>query len=150
MRRGLGLAALLALGLAALRRRRHVSRRPGDQPRLVVFAAASLESPLSECAPAFRDADVTLRFGGSDALAERVGKGARADALAVADTGVPASLTDAGELEAPVEFAADRAATYVAGVVARTTQPEAAEAFVDDLLAGGCHDALLAAGFTEP
>ena len=26
----------------------------------------------------------------------------------------------------------------------------AAEAFVDDLLAGGCHDALLAAGFGEP
>jgi molybdate transport system substrate-binding protein len=41
-------------------------------------------------------------------------------------------------------------ATYAAGVVAAAKQPDAAEAFVDDLLAGGCHDALLAAGFGEP
>jgi molybdate transport system substrate-binding protein len=41
-------------------------------------------------------------------------------------------------------------ATYGAGVVAAAKQPDAAEAFVDDLLAGGCHDALLAAGFGEP
>ena len=27
---------------------------------------------------------------------------------------------------------------------------DAAQAFVDDLLAGGCHEALLAAGFGEP
>jgi molybdate transport system substrate-binding protein len=39
---------------------------------------------------------------------------------------------------------------YGAGVVAATQEPEAAEAFVDDLLAGGCHDALIAAGFGEP
>jgi molybdate transport system substrate-binding protein len=41
-------------------------------------------------------------------------------------------------------------ATYGAGVVEAARQPDAAEAFVDDLLAGGCHDALLAAGFGEP
>jgi molybdate transport system substrate-binding protein len=44
----------------------------------------------------------------------------------------------------------DATATYAAGVVKAAREPEAAEAFVDDLLAGGCHDALLAAGFTEP
>jgi molybdate transport system substrate-binding protein len=44
----------------------------------------------------------------------------------------------------------DATATYGAGVVTATRQPEAAEAFVDDLLSGGCHDALIAAGFTEP
>jgi len=44
----------------------------------------------------------------------------------------------------------DATATYAAGVVAAAKQPEAAEAFVDDLLAGGCHDALIAAGFAEP
>jgi molybdate transport system substrate-binding protein len=44
----------------------------------------------------------------------------------------------------------DATATYGAGVVAGSPQPEAAEAFVDDLLAGGCHDALIAAGFGEP
>jgi molybdate transport system substrate-binding protein len=41
-------------------------------------------------------------------------------------------------------------ATYGAGVVEAAEQPDAAEAFVDDLLAGGCHEALLAAGFGEP
>jgi molybdate transport system substrate-binding protein len=43
----------------------------------------------------------------------------------------------------------DATATYGAGVVAGTDEPEAAEAFVDDLLAGGCHEALKAAGFGE-
>jgi molybdate transport system substrate-binding protein len=41
-------------------------------------------------------------------------------------------------------------AVYGAGVVEEAEQPDAAEAFVDDLLAGGCHEALLAAGFGEP
>jgi molybdate transport system substrate-binding protein len=41
-------------------------------------------------------------------------------------------------------------ATYGSGVVAASRQRDAAEAFVDDLLAGGCHDALLAAGFGAP
>ena len=41
-------------------------------------------------------------------------------------------------------------AIYGAGVVEAARQPDAAEAFVDDLLAGGCHEALLAAGFGEP
>jgi molybdate transport system substrate-binding protein len=44
----------------------------------------------------------------------------------------------------------DATATYAAGVVNGAREPEAAEAFVDDLLAGGCHDALIAAGFGEP
>jgi molybdate transport system substrate-binding protein len=44
----------------------------------------------------------------------------------------------------------DATATYGAGVVKGTEQPEAAEAFVDDLLAGPCHQALLDAGFGEP
>ena len=43
----------------------------------------------------------------------------------------------------------DATATYGAGVVRGSDEPEAAEAFVDDLLAGGCHDALIAAGFGE-
>jgi molybdate transport system substrate-binding protein len=44
----------------------------------------------------------------------------------------------------------DATATYGAGVVTAAREPEAAEAFVDDLLGGGCHEALIAAGFTEP
>jgi molybdate transport system substrate-binding protein len=41
-------------------------------------------------------------------------------------------------------------ASYGAGVVEAAQQPDAAEAFVDDLAAGGCHQALLEAGFGEP
>jgi molybdate transport system substrate-binding protein len=56
-----------------------------------------------------------------------------------------------GKLEA-IDLPAnlDATATYAAGVVKAAREPEAAEAFVDDLLGGGCHDALIAAGFTEP
>jgi molybdate transport system substrate-binding protein len=56
-----------------------------------------------------------------------------------------------GELRA-IELPArlEPTATYGAGVVAAAKQPDAAEAFVDDLLAGGCHESLLAAGFGEP
>lgn len=56
-----------------------------------------------------------------------------------------------GELRA-IELAPELepTATYGAGVVAAAEQPDAAEAFVDDLLAGGCHEALLNAGFGEP
>jgi molybdate transport system substrate-binding protein len=39
---------------------------------------------------------------------------------------------------------------YAAGVVRGTEQPAAAQAFLDDLREGDCHDALLTAGFGEP
>jgi molybdate transport system substrate-binding protein len=56
-----------------------------------------------------------------------------------------------GKLEAiDLPSDVDATATYAAGVVKGAHEPEAAEAFVDDLLAGGCHDALIAAGFGEP
>jgi molybdate transport system substrate-binding protein len=56
-----------------------------------------------------------------------------------------------GELEAiklPAEL--EPTATYAAGVVEGAKQPDAGDAFVDDLLGGRCHDALLAAGFGSP
>ena len=42
------------------------------------------------------------------------------------------------------------AVPYAAGVVKGTAQPAIAQAFVDDLREGDCHDALLTAGFDEP
>jgi molybdate transport system substrate-binding protein len=51
-------------------------------------------------------------------------------------------------IELPAEL--EPTASYGVGVVKAAKQPDAAEAFVDDLLAGGCHEALLAAGFGEP
>jgi molybdate transport system substrate-binding protein len=44
----------------------------------------------------------------------------------------------------------DPTAIYGAGVVEAAKRPGAAEAYVDDLLAGDCHQALLDAGFGEP
>ncbi len=71
-----------------------------------------------------------------------------ADAGFVYASDVEASGGELRAIELPAEL--EPTATYGAGVVEAAEQPDAAEAFVDDLLAGGCHDALLAAGFGEP
>jgi molybdate transport system substrate-binding protein len=71
-----------------------------------------------------------------------------ADAGFVYASDVEASGGELRAIELPAEL--EPTATYGAGVVAAAKQPDAAEGFVDDLLAGGCHDALLAAGFGEP
>jgi molybdate transport system substrate-binding protein len=71
-----------------------------------------------------------------------------ADAGFVYESDVKATNGQLKAIELPARL--KPAATYGAGVVAAAKQPDAAEAFVDDLLAGGCHDALLAAGFGEP
>jgi molybdate transport system substrate-binding protein len=71
-----------------------------------------------------------------------------ADAGFVYVTDVEATDGKLKAIELPADL--DATATYAAGVVKAAREPEAAEAFVDDLLAGGCHDALIAAGFTEP
>jgi molybdate transport system substrate-binding protein len=71
-----------------------------------------------------------------------------ADAGFVYVTDVQATNGKLKAIELPDDL--DATATYSAGVVKAAREPEAAEAFVDGLLAGGCHDALLAAGFTEP
>jgi molybdate transport system substrate-binding protein len=231
-----------------------VSGGGSDRPQLTVSAASSMKEALTSCAREFPDADVRLQFAGSDELAAQIRQGAPVDVFASANTKLPEALASEGELEAPVEFAANRlvlavpadggdiaslddlkqpgpklvigaegvpvgdytrtvleqlgparsdailanvrsnepdvkgvvgkltqgaadagfvyvtdvkatgakleaidlpadldaTATYAAGVVKAAREPEAAEAFVDDLLSGGCHDALIAAGFSEP
>ena len=71
-----------------------------------------------------------------------------ADAGFVYASDVKATKGELRAIELPAEL--DPTATYGAGVVKAAEQPDAAEAFVDDLLAGGCHSALRAAGFGEP
>jgi len=71
-----------------------------------------------------------------------------ADAGLVYASDVEASGGELRAIELPAKL--EPTATYGAGVVEAAKQPDAAEAFIDDLLAGGCHDALLAAGFGEP
>jgi molybdate transport system substrate-binding protein len=58
-----------------------------------------------------------------------------------------AKAADLRAIDLPANL--DATATYGAGVVKGSDEPEAAEAFVDDLLAGGCHEALVAAGFGQ-
>jgi molybdate transport system substrate-binding protein len=71
-----------------------------------------------------------------------------ADAGFVYVTDVQAAGGRLRAIDLPADL--DASATYAAGVVSASEQPEAAEAFVDDLLAGACHDALVEAGFGEP
>jgi molybdate transport system substrate-binding protein len=56
-----------------------------------------------------------------------------------------------GELEAiELDDELKPAVAYAAGVVKGTKEPATAQAFLDDLREGNCHDALLTAGFIEP
>jgi molybdate transport system substrate-binding protein len=71
-----------------------------------------------------------------------------ADAGFVYVTDVKATGGKLKAIDLPADL--DATATYAAGVVKATDQLDAAQAFVDDLLTGSCHDALLAAGFSEP
>ena len=71
-----------------------------------------------------------------------------ADAGFVYASDVNATNGQLRAIELPAEL--EPTATYGAGVVKGSEQRDAAEGFVDDLLAGSCHKALLAAGFGEP
>lgn len=95
------LAAALAAALAAC-------GGSGGERRLTVFAAASLQKPLTEYAKSFPGVAVRSSFAGSDQLAAQIRQGARPDVYAAADTGYPEQLYRAGLVERPVVFAANR------------------------------------------
>jgi molybdate transport system substrate-binding protein len=78
----------------------------GENPRLVVSAAASMTEALEACGPRF-DADAPPRaaFAGSDELAAQIRQGVKPDVYAAANTKLPDALYDEGLLERPVEFA---------------------------------------------
>jgi molybdate transport system substrate-binding protein len=71
-----------------------------------------------------------------------------ADAGFVYATDVKAAGDDLRAIELPAEL--DPVATYGAGVVSASERRDDAQAFVDGLAGGACHDALLRAGFGEP
>jgi len=84
----------------------------GDPDDLTVFAAASLHEVFAELAADYEaahpGATVTLNLAGSNALAEQVIAGARADVLATADTATMARAAGAGLTAAdPEVFAAN-------------------------------------------
>jgi molybdate transport system substrate-binding protein len=72
---------------------------------VTVFAAASLKEAFTEAAAAFEDAnpdaDVTLNFAASSALAQQINEGAPADVFASADTANMQKVVDAGGISVP-------------------------------------------------
>jgi len=71
-----------------------------------------------------------------------------ADAGFAYATDVQAAGDDLRAIELPADL--EPVATYGAGVVSASEHQEDAQAFVDGLVDGACHDALLQAGFGEP
>jgi molybdate transport system substrate-binding protein len=86
---------------------------------VTVFAAASLKDAFTEAASAFEaenpDAEVTLNFAASSALAQQIGEGAPADAFASADQANMQKVVDAGGISGePVVFATNALEIIVA------------------------------------
>jgi molybdate transport system substrate-binding protein len=69
--------------------------------RVVVSAAASLQTALTDCAAP----GVRLSFGGSDELAAQIRRGVRPDVYVAANAELPRALAGEGLLDAPVAFA---------------------------------------------
>ena len=84
-----------------------------QEPRLVVFAAASMTKALGSCSARFPDAEVRLSFGGSDKLAAQIRQGVEPDVFAAASVGLPRELHRAALLERPVRFASNELAVVV-------------------------------------
>ena len=86
---------------------------------VTVFAAASLKEAFTEAAAAFKqanpDADVTLNFAASSALAQQINEGAPADVFASADTANMQKVVDAGGISgSPENFATNSLEIIVA------------------------------------
>ena len=80
-----------------------------DQPRLTVFAAASLREAFEAAAPAFAKQTgiaVTYAFGGSDMLVTQLKQGAPADVYASANEAQMKVASDAGLLAEPARTVA--------------------------------------------
>jgi molybdate transport system substrate-binding protein len=82
-----------------------------EEPTLRVFAAASLTDPFSQIAEEFEEDNpgtrVQLNFGPSSGLAQQIAQGAPADVFASASPANMAPLVEAGEAEAPEDFASN-------------------------------------------
>jgi molybdate transport system substrate-binding protein len=80
----------------------------GEEPVLIVSAAASLKAAFEAYARDFEKAEVRYSFAGSDELAAQIRQGAKPDVYAAANTRIPQTLYDEGRLERPVVFVANR------------------------------------------
>ncbi len=80
----------------------------GDDARLTVFAASSLQTSLEDYGSSFLAADVRMSVAGSNQLAAQIRQGARPDVYAAADTTYPWRLYREGLVEKPRVFATNR------------------------------------------
>lgn len=81
----------------------------GDgEPVLRVSAAASLKAAFEDYGETLDGTRASFSFAGSDELAAQIRKGVRPDVFAVANTKLPDELHEAGLVDRPVAFAANR------------------------------------------
>ena len=94
------------------------SSRPALRGPLTVLAAASLTEPFNDAKERLVAQNprlsITYGFAGSQQLAAQVRDGAPADVIATADEETMGTLVDAGLVEAPQDFAANKLAIAVA------------------------------------
>ncbi len=83
-------------------------RTAGDEPELVVFAAASLTTAFERCGDRFEGADVKFSFAGSDDLAAQIRQGVVPDVYVAANTSLPDELAGDGLLERPRTFVTNK------------------------------------------
>jgi molybdate transport system substrate-binding protein len=98
---------LVAAALAASGCGTDDARRSGDRGELVVSAATSLKTAMTEYAGDL-GLEVRLSFGGSDELAAQIRQGVRPDVFAAANATLPQQLFKEGLVEEPVAFAGNR------------------------------------------
>ena len=79
-----------------------------SKPELIVSAAASLKTAVTDYGRAFDAATVRTSFAGSDELAAQIRQGVKPDVFASANTKLPDQLYDEGLVEKPVVFAANQ------------------------------------------
>ncbi len=108
-RRGLAAAAALLVVAAAITAAIASGGGSTVQPRLTVFAAASLTNVLPRI-----DSHARYSFGGSNALATQIQQGLPADVFASANTQLPAQLHRQGLVDKPVWFTANALVLIVA------------------------------------
>lgn len=112
MERGLGmrrLSAIVALlaGIVALAGCGGSAESGASKPRLVVSAAASLQTAFTQYGKKFTDGNARFSFAGSDVLASQIRQGLRPDIFASANTTLPDALYAEGLVEKPIRFAAN-------------------------------------------
>jgi molybdate transport system substrate-binding protein len=102
------IAALACLALLAGCGSDDSASSSASKPPLIVSAAASLKTAVTDYGRSFEAATVRASFAGSDELAAQIRQGVKPDVFASANTKLPDQLYAEGLVEKPVVFAANQ------------------------------------------